>query len=42
MQWLSMDKAIDKIVEFMAPGEKGNIRDIISTGLLFVVFVYIS
>ena len=42
MQRLSLDKAMDEIVGFMAPREKGDIRDVILMSLSFAVFVYIS
>lgn len=42
MQKLKLDKAMDEIVGFMAPREKGDIRDVILMSLSFSVFIYIS
>jgi len=42
MQQLKLDKAIDELVSFMAPREKGDIRDVILMSLSFAVLVYIS
>lgn len=42
MQRLKLDKALDEVVGFMAPREKGDIRDVILMSLSFAVLVYIS
>lgn len=42
MQRLKLDQAMDEIVGFMAPREKGDIRDVILMSLSFAVLVYIS
>ena len=42
MQRLKLDKALDEVVGFMAPRDKGDIRDVILMSLSFAVLVYIS
>jgi len=42
MQKLKLDQALDEIVGFMAPREKGDIRDVILMSFSFAVLVYIS
>jgi len=42
MQRWKLDQALDEIVGFMAPREKGDIRDVILMSLSFAVLVYIS
>lgn len=42
MQRFKLDKALDEVAGFMAPREKGDIRDVILMSLSFAVLVYIS
>lgn len=42
MQKLKLDQALDEILGFMAPREKGDIRDVILMSFSFAVLVYIS
>lgn len=42
LQRLNLNKAMDELVGFMAPREKGDIRDVFLMSLSFAVLVYIS